>query len=125
MRQLIEQILEDLSTKDVFLFRIACGECGTAFANRPVRFSKAGTVPVSKNKEIIYEALYEQERQTARQRAVGDATENLNFCPICKRLICNRCFLICDDLDMCRECAENLGESGHPVISEIVEAVAY
>ena len=124
MKQLIEQILEELSTKEVFLFRVVCGECGTEFANRPVRFSKAGTVPASKNKAIIYEALYEQERRAARQRAVRDAAENLNYCPICKRLICNRCFLICDDLDMCKQCAENLEETGSPVISEVVEAVA-
>ena len=33
-------------------------------------------------------------------------------CPICKRLVCDHCFLICDDLDMCVQCAEKLNEKG-------------
>ena len=125
MKKLVENILEDLSTRDVFLFRAACASCGTEYANQPVRFSKRGVIPATHSKELIYEVVYEQEHSAARQAAIHDAAEQLNFCPICKRLICNRCFLICDDLDMCRQCAEKLGESGHPVISEIVEAGTY
>ena len=33
-------------------------------------------------------------------------------CPICKRLVCDHCFLICDDLDMCVQCAAKLNEKG-------------
>lgn len=124
MTQLVDQTLEDISTKEVFLFRIACAECGTEYAHRPVRFSKAGTSPATRSKEIIYEAVYEQEHRAARQVAIRDAAENLNYCPICKRLICNRCFLICDDLDMCRQCASRLEETGKPVFSEVIEAAA-
>ena len=34
------------------------------------------------------------------------------ICPICKRLVCDHCFLICDDLDMCVQCATKLNEKG-------------
>ena len=100
MKKLIEMLLENLSTRDVFLFRIACGACGTEYGNRPVRFSKAGVIPQTPKKAALYEILYAQELQSARLSAVRDAAEHLNYCPICKRLVCNRCFLICDDLDM-------------------------
>ena len=125
MKQLVEAFLEDLSTKEIFLFRIACAGCGTDYASRPIWFSRAGVVPQTRSKEIIYAAVYEQEYRAARQNAVRDVAEQLNHCPICKRLICNRCFLVCDDLDMCRECAASLEVTGSPVFPEIVEAAAY
>ena len=121
MKQLIEMMLEDLSTRDVFLFRIACGACGTEYAGKQVRFSKAGITPQTQGKKIIYDACYEQEFRDARLSAVRDAAEHLNFCPICKRLVCNRCFLICDDLDMCKQCAAHLDETGSPVLADVLE----
>ena len=92
MQKLIEMLLENLSTRDVFLFRIACGACGTECGGSQVRFSKAGVNPQSREKKVIYDAIYEQEFQTARRTAVRNAAEQLNYCPICKRLVCNRCF---------------------------------
>ena len=121
MKKLIERMLENLSTRDVFLFRIACGACGKEYGNKPMRFSKAGVIPQTPKKAALYEILYAQELQTARLSAVRDAAEHLNYCPICKRLVCNRCFLICEDLDMCKQCASAMEETGIPVVSDILE----
>ena len=121
MKKLIEQILENLSTGDVFLFRIACGACSREYGNKPVRFSKAEVISRTPKKAAIYEVLYAQELQTARLSAVRDAAEHLNYCPICRRLVCNRCFLICEDLDMCKQCASEMEETGTPVESDILE----
>ena len=123
MKQLIESILENLSTKEVFLFRIICAGCGAEYANKPARFSKAGVTPASQGKKTIYDALYEQEFRAARQTALRIGAEHMNYCPICKRLVCNQCFLICDDLDMCRHCAEALQEKGNPVEAVTIDAV--
>ena len=121
MKELIDMLLENLSTRDVFLFRIACGACGKEFANKPVRFSKAGLEPSTQGKQILYDAVYEQELRDVRRSCVREATEHLNYCPICKRLVCNRCFLICEDLDMCRQCASTMEETGTPVVPDILE----
>ena len=121
LKKLIELFLNNLSTRDVFLFRISCGACGTEYGNKPVRFSKAGVIPRTPKKAALYEILYAQELQTARLSAIRNAAEHLNYCPICKRLICNRCFLICEDLDMCRQCAGAMEETGTPVVSDILE----
>ena len=122
MKQLIESILENLSTKEVFLFRIICAGCGAEYANKPARFSKAGVSPASQGKKTISDALYEQEFRAARQTALRIGAEHMNYCPICKRLVCNQCFLICDDLDMCRHCAEALQEKGNPVEAVTIDA---
>ena len=121
MKKLIERMLENLSTRDVFLFRVACGACGKEYGNKPIRFSKAEVIPQTPQKAALYEILYAQELQTARLSAVRDATEHLNYCPVCKRLVCNRCFLICEDLDMCKQCASAMEETGIPVVSDILE----
>ena len=117
MKKLVELFLENLSTRDVFLFRIACGACGTEFANKPQRFSKAGLEPQTEGKRVIFDAVYEQEFRAARQSAIRDAAENLNYCPICKRLVCDRCFLLGEDIDLCTDCAAFLQEHGEPVES--------
>ena len=121
MKKLIEMMLTNLSTREVFLFRIACGACGAEYGGKQVPFSKAGITPQTQGKRIIFDTLYEQEFRDARQAAVRDAAEHLNYCPICKRLVCNRCFLICEDLDMCKQCATHLEETGNPVVTDVLD----
>ena len=122
MRKLVDHILEDLSTRDAFLFRVRCGSCGQAYSNRPVPFTKAGVTPGSAEKQILFGVIYDQEHKAARSAAIRSMAEHFNLCPVCKRLVCNRCFLICDELDMCRQCASDLHEKGTPVFSEVPEA---
>ena len=120
MKKLIDYVLENRSTKEEFVFRVSCASCGAEFGNRPTRFSKADTIPSSQSKQIIYEALYEQELEAARQMAIRNAAEHLNYCPICKKLVCNQCFMICEDIDMCVRCAAELQEFGKPVLSSVI-----
>ena len=122
MRKLVETALENMSTKEVFLFQISCGICGLSYGNKPTRFTKAGIPPTAPGKQIIYEVLYAQELQDARNIAIRSAAEHMNHCPICKRLVCNQCFLICDDLDMCKQCAAALEQKGQPVAPHVIEA---
>ena len=122
MEKLVERMLENLSTREVFLFRICCSSCGAQYANKPAKFSKAGVYPATPGKKIIFDAVYEQELRDARQTAIREAAEHLNFCPICRMLVCNRCFLICDDLDMCKQCAARLEEKGIPVMNDTLDA---
>ena len=122
MKKLVEAVLENRSSREVFLFRVTCGSCGTDYGNRPMRFSKAEIAPATKSEEIIYNALYEEELRTVRQSAICNIAEHMNYCPICKRLVCNQCFLICDDLDMCKQCAAKLQQKGLPVSAGVIDA---
>jgi len=122
MKQLIESVLEDLSSREVFLFRVLCACCSEAFGSKARRFTRAGVLTESKSKGILYDVLYEQEFQAARQAAIAEAAEQLNRCPVCSRLVCNGCFLICEELDLCVGCAELLGLAGVRVLHETVDA---
>ena len=110
-------LLEDLSTREYFLFRVRCAVCTAPYGGRAKRFSRAGEEPLTEPQKLLFDALYDQEFRAARQGAIRSAAEHLNFCPVCKRLACNRCFLICDELDLCADCADRLGVSGSPVVS--------
>ena len=123
MKKLVEAVLENMSSKEVFLFRVICGRCGTEYGNKPIRFSKADVPPMTQSKQIIYDALYEQEFREARRVAIRNAAEHMNYCPICRQLVCNQCFLICDDLDMCKQCAADLEQQGKPVMVNFLEAM--
>ena len=123
MRKIVEIMLEDLSSREVFLFRVRCQACDTEYANKPIGFSKAGLIPETAERELLYNAIYEQEYTNARQSAIRNGAEHFNCCPVCKRVVCNRCFWICDELDMCITCAERLKEKGSPVASELLEFV--
>ncbi len=48
----------------------------------------------------VFRTLYEREREAARKKAAAEALEIFSQCPVCGRLVCNRCFLICEDLDL-------------------------
>ena len=123
MKKLVDAALENLSSKDVFLFRVICESCGMEYGNRPIPFSKAKNTPAAQNRQVLYDALYEQEFRAARQVAVRNAAEHMNHCPICRRLVCNQCFWICEDLDMCMQCAAALEQQGWPVETNILDAI--
>ena len=114
MKQILSNSIKDGSDADGFLFSLQCSECGKNWQSTPVRFSKAGVEPQNESKQTIYRALYQREQQQAKEKAVAEAAHQFNRCPLCGRLICNDCFLVCEDLDMCRSCAEALQETGEP-----------
>ena len=115
MREAIINNMLDLSDRNQFAFSVKCTVCGKSWNSTPVSFSKAGENTVSESKEILYAALYQREKQLAALKAVAEAKKNLNFCPVCKSIVCDSCFMICDDIDMCVECANALQEKGEPV----------
>ena len=94
MRRIIKASMEDISSMERFQFSLRCAVCGSLWESQPVRFSKAGMQPESEGKRVIFQALYQREREDAFERAATEAMEYFSLCPICKRLVCDRCFLL-------------------------------
>ena len=112
MKRIMKESMGDCSTLEEFRFLVRCGECGRTWRSTPVRFSKAGVEPKTEARQVIFRALYAREREAARERAAAEVPEIFNRCPVCGRLVCDRCFLICEDLDMCTSCAGTLEVHG-------------
>ena len=121
MRQILKAHLRDCSDAERFCHAIRCAECHRVWESTPIRFSKAGEELMSEEKRIIAETLYQRERTQSLDRAVSEAVHHFNSCPVCDRLVCNYCFVICDDLDLCRACAGALKEKGESVLDRLSE----
>lgn len=117
MKTIIAKSMQNLSTEKEFIFTIQCSNCNKEWKSKPQLFSKANDMPSSNAKKIVYKALFQQEMEQAANKAVVEAQKHFNYCPICKTLVCNSCFMICEDIDMCIDCAQTLQEKG-----EIVES---
>ena len=111
----LKNYLEDCSTEREFQFYIRCEGCGKIWKSRIIPFSYADVHPLTEGKRIIYETLYRREKTDALERAVKEAREIFSCCPICNRLVCDQCFLLCDEIEMCRDRAAKLQEDGIPV----------
>ena len=119
MKRVVKEAMGDCSTVDEFRFLVRCQECGGIWHSSPIRFSKAGAEPESEGMRTILRTLYEREREAAREQAAAEAAEFFNYCPVCGRLVCDRCFLICEDLDLCIACAKALQVRGDVVAGEV------
>lgn len=116
MKRIIASHLADRSDEERFRFSLTCGACDREWSSTPIRFSKARENPPTRAKQIIAQTLYQREHDRAQACACTEAVHHFNICPLCRRLVCNYCFIICDDLDLCRSCAAELEESGEAVM---------
>ena len=116
MKDVIIRSIKNISNPNEFIFSITCTACHKEWKSTPIPFSKANQLQVSDSKKIVLQALYQQEMQVAANKAVQEAQKHLNYCPVCKTMVCNSCFMICDDIDLCVDCGSALQEHG-----EIVE----
>ena len=119
MKRVVKEAMGDCSTVEEFRFLVRCQECGGIWHSSPIRFSKVGAEPESEGMRTILRTLYEREREAAREMAAAEAAEIFNYCPVCGRLVCDRCFLICEDLDLCIACAKALQVRGDVVAGEV------
>ena len=117
MSQMSADKLLDLSTADEFCFGLYCDECGKLWKSSPVRFSRSGVVPETSGKKIVFDTLYQREKEAALFRAAGEMRTVFSICPVCRRRVCDHCFLVCEELDMCVSCASRLQERGEPVLA--------
>lgn len=115
MKQNIDEYLEDCSTQKEFQYQIRCESCGKIWKSKSRLFSQACITPSTEGKRIIYQTLYQREKAEAFSLAAKEAKEVFSRCPICGHLVCDNCFLLCEEIEMCRDCAARLNETGTPV----------
>ncbi len=108
--------LEDCSTEDEIQFQISCMCCNNIWKSSKRSFNLNMKEPIDDKQKIIYKAVYEREKGFVQERAGKEVYKDFNYCLVCKRWVCDKCFLICEELDICKECAERLEEKGVSVV---------
>ena len=101
----ITKNMTDKSTKKDFLFIFYCDICENPRDSVPINFSctKDNTLEVDKKASNL---IWQSEHAAAYERANHEAMQLFNRCPICKHWVCDKCFRILGDRDVCKECAE-------------------
>jgi hypothetical protein len=101
----IKEKTRDCSDADSFVFAIECDCCRREYRTLPIPFD-----PLLEIKEEAADCAF--------QLALSDFSGHMNICPECGRIICEKCFLICEQDDMCADCATRLQLSGESVTGQ-------
>jgi hypothetical protein len=88
----IRRKINDISGEWGFMFSMECDRCHNVYKTMPARFD-----PAFETYREAYEAAFVS--------AVRDFSHNMNLCPVCGRVVCDRCFTVREDGDSCEECA--------------------
>ncbi len=100
MLQPVTRRITDLSTPAEYRFVFHCDICGASWESDPVK--SITPEPNLDTRARDHEAAYE--------RANLEAMRQFNRCPICKRFVCNECFLELPVRDVCMVCAKQVEE---------------
>ena len=105
MLEPVTKTMTDDSTETVFRFTFYCDLCGKPWSSVPVSGMPEKGCGIGKRS---LERCAEHD--AAYERANLEAIQHFNRCPKCKRWVCNDCFLLLHDGDVCRKCAEGKRE---------------
>ena len=89
--------MTDESDEGVYHFTFYCDICGSPHQSVPYESETEGE---------CYLCERESEHTAAYERANREALNWFSRCPVCKRVVCDKCFRILDESDMCKECAD-------------------
>ena len=115
MKRYIDKYMNDLSDCDRFLFSVSCPVCGKEWTSTPIPFSGAGKRPNNMLTNFFVQKQYSREKKNAEIIAAEEPGHRMNYCSVCMRLVCDSCFMICTDMDMCADCAAIHNETGERV----------
>jgi len=92
----ITRKMTDESKDGVYAYTFYCDICGKPWRSEPY---------YTASPDEIDPLVRESERVAAYERANREALNWLSRCPVCKQVVCDQCFDILDDNDMCAQCA--------------------
>jgi len=115
MKNHIGKYINDLSDFDRFLFSVSCPVCRKEWTSTPVPFSRAGKQSNNILTNLFIQKQYSKEKKNAEIIAAEEPGRRMNYCSVCMRFVCDSCYMICADMDMCTECAACHNETGERV----------
>jgi rRNA maturation endonuclease Nob1 len=102
MQEKIRGKINDCSTDRAFVFAVQCEACGRVYKTMPVAFD-----PLLEIKDEAREAAFKQ--------ALKDFSGTMNQCQECERIVCDKCFQVNVEQDLCADCSTRLNYKGKPV----------
>lgn len=94
---------DDCSTDQWFRFSFYCDECGAKWESEQYPFSMQDANPKSDGDKNALALLWKTEHDAAYERANTEALFQFNRCPACGKRVCDKCFLVTEDV--CSSCS--------------------
>jgi len=82
----------DRSTEAGFAFSFYCDRCGNEWQSTKVPYDRAGFSEICCDEAEA--RIWMDEHRLAFERANTEALFHFNYCPLCGRWLCDRCFSI-------------------------------
>ena len=93
MRKIFQNSLIDHSDREYYQYGLICSVCGTEWFSTQLE-----------------PAAYADQAEAALQ-AVREAEKQFHICILCGSTACNACTVSVGEIQMCRNCAERIGQS--------------
>lgn len=104
----VSKKISNISSADGFQFIFHCDRCGTGVKSEKYEFITSKFDPPPKGRARDF--LWTRQHDEAFERAKNESQYDFNYCPVCGRWVCNKCFHISSDADtdICVDCWQAL-----------------
>ena len=109
MLKTITKKYRDRSTEGFFKFSFYCDKCGREWTSDEYPFEHGFSEELTADEKKAKEILFRVDHGAAFERANLEARLRFNQCSSCGRFVCDECFAMEEDYEVCRDCAGNNG----------------
>ena len=104
LKTLTKKII-DRSTDEFFKFEFHCDRCGVGWESETYYFEHGFLDKLTEGEQRAKNIMWKVEHDAALERANLEARLRFNQCNSCGRIICDECFAIEEERDLCLDCA--------------------
>ncbi len=105
MLKTITKKIIDRSTDEFFKFSFRCDRCGFEWTSEPYSFEHGFPNKLTAGEQRAKDIMWKVEHDAALERANLEARLRFNQCNSCGRIVCDECFAMDEDEDLCVDCA--------------------
>ncbi len=105
MLKTITKKIRDRSTDRFFKFSFCCDRCEKEWTSEEYPFEHGFTDEMTDDERRAKEILWRIDHDAAFERANLEARLRFNYCTCCKGIVCDECFAMEEEDDLCHGCA--------------------
>lgn len=105
MLKSITKKMQDRSTDQFFKFSFYCDRCGKEWTSEPYSFEHSFSDNLTQAERSARDIMWRTDHDLAFQRANLEARLRFNQCGSCHNIVCDECFAMEEDDDLCVDCA--------------------
>ncbi len=106
MLKTVTKKVKDRSTDRFFKFSFYCVRCGKEWTSDPYYFENCFSDNLSESERRAKDIMWRTDHDAAFERANLEARLRFDQCNSCRRNVCDECFAMEEEDDLCVDCAK-------------------